>query len=54
MPSIQEKKDELTAELKQLVDKHNEANEIVVSCKQRIVEVQGGLAALNSLSEEAV
>jgi len=52
MPTPQEKKEELSVELQQVVDQHNQANQVVANCKQRVLELQGGIAALDSLLEE--
>lgn len=52
MPTPEEKRAELVAELKEVVDAHNEANQTVLNAKQKIAQLQGGIAALDSLNED--
>ncbi len=52
MPTPEEKRAELVAELKEVVDAHNEANQAVLNAKQKIAQLQGGIAALDSLNED--
>ena len=52
MPAPEEKKAELVAELREVVEAHNEANQAVINAKQKIAQLQGGIAALDSLNEE--
>ena len=52
MPTPEEKKAELVAELREVVDAHNEANQAVINAKQKIAQLQGGIAALDSLNED--
>ena len=51
MPTIEEKKTELKAEMEKVVNTYNQATQTVNESRQRIVEIQGGLAALESLTE---
>ena len=51
MPTIEEKKTELKAEMEKVVTVYNQATQAVNESRQRIVEIQGGLAALESLTE---
>ena len=51
MPTIEEKKTELKAEMEKVVTVYNQATQTVNESRQRIVELQGGLAALESLTE---
>tara|TARA_Y100001973_G_scaffold49404_1_gene73490 strand:+ start:634 stop:807 length:174 start_codon:yes stop_codon:yes gene_type:complete len=51
MPTIEEKKTELKAEMEKVVNTYNQATQTVNESRQRIVELQGGLAALESLTE---
>jgi len=51
MPTIEEKKTELKAEMEKVVTVYNQATQTVNESRQRIVEIQGGLAALESLTE---
>jgi len=51
MPTIEEKKTELKAEMEKVVNTYNQANQTVNESRQRIVEIQGGLEALESLTE---
>ena len=52
MPTPEEKRAELVEELRGVVEAHNEANQIVINAKQKIAQLQGGIAALDSLSED--
>jgi hypothetical protein len=52
MPTPQEKKEELSVELQKVVEQHNQANEVLANCKKRVLALQGGIAALDSLLEE--
>lgn len=52
MPTPEEKKAELVAELREVVEAHNEANQAVINAKQKIAQLQGGIAALDSLNED--
>jgi len=52
MPTPQEKITELEAELKQTLEKHESAKVVLNNCVQKVVELQGGIAALKSLNEE--
>ena len=54
MPTPEERKAELSAELEQTVKQYNQANQVLIACKQRISELQGGVAALDSLIEPEV
>ena len=54
MPTPEERKAELSAELEQPVKQYNPANQDLIACKQRISELQGGVAALDSLIEPEV
>jgi len=51
MPTIEEKKAELKAEMEKVVNTYNQSTQTVNESRQRIVEIQGGLAALESLTE---
>ena len=51
MPTIEEKKTELKAEMEKVVTVYNQATQTVNESRQRIVELQGGLAALEGLTE---
>tara|TARA_Y100001938_G_scaffold124770_1_gene175098 strand:- start:553 stop:726 length:174 start_codon:yes stop_codon:yes gene_type:complete len=51
MATIEEKKTELKAEMEKVVNTYNQATQTVNESRQRIVEIQGGLAALESLTE---
>ena len=50
--SPEEQRAQLVAELKEVVDAHNEANQAVLNAKQKIAQLQGGIAALDSLNED--
>ena len=52
MSTPQEKITELEAELKQILEKHESAKVVLNNCVQKVVELQGGIAALKSLNEE--
>ena len=52
MPTPEEKRAELVEELKGVVEAHNEANQTVINAKQKIAQLQGGIAALDSLNED--
>ena len=51
MPTIEEKKTELKAEMEKVVNTYNKATQTANESRQRIVEIQGGLTALESLTE---
>lgn len=44
-----QKLENLKAELQQVVNNHNQANQVVQSCKQKILELQGGIAAVEDI-----
>jgi hypothetical protein len=51
MPTPQEKIEELTASLQEVVDNHNKAAQVVSNCKEQIMKLQGGIEALKSLAD---
>jgi esterase/lipase len=52
MTSVTQKIDALVQDLQKNVDKYNEANQILLVCKEEIIALQGALKVLKELEEE--
>ena len=44
-----QKLDALNAELQQIVNNYNQANQVVENCKQKIFELKGAIAAVEDI-----
>ena len=51
MPSIEPRLEELKAELEKAVKEHNQAFDVVTTAKNKIMQLQGAVAALSEFVE---
>jgi exonuclease VII small subunit len=53
MATPAEKIESLTAELEKVVEQHNQAVQVINSCREQAISLQGAINALRELEEES-